>query len=77
MQESALSNAHNEPVSSRKCSINVGGECEMLHFCVSEHNVAHCAEREDEIWMKRKRGEATRTDIIWRTVSLPALIQCD
>lgn len=49
----------------------------MLHFCVSEHNVAHCAEREDAIWMKRKRDEATRTDIIWRTVSLPALIQCD
>lgn len=49
----------------------------MLHFSVSEHNADYCVEQEDEIQLKRKQGEETRTDIIWMTVGLPALILHD
>lgn len=55
----------------------VDEEREMFHFSVSVRNAAHCAEKEDEIWMKGGRGEETRTDIIWRTVGLPTLIPRD
>lgn len=48
----------------------------MFYVSVSAH-AALCVEQEDEIWMKRRRGEETRTDIIWRTVGLPALIPRD
>ena len=33
-------------------------------FSISEHKVPHCAEQEDEIWMRRRTGEEARTDII-------------
>lgn len=50
---------------------------EMLYFSVSEHNTDHCVEQGDEIQLKRRQGEETRTDIIWMVVGLPALIPHD
>lgn len=61
----------------RKWSITVGWKREMFHFSVSEYNAVRCAKLVDEIWMKGRRGEETRTDLIWRTVGLPALIPRD
>lgn len=43
----------------------------------SAEHAARRVEQEDGIRMKRRRGEETRTDIIWRTVGLPALIPRD
>lgn len=66
--------SNNGRVFRRKSSITVGRKQEMLHFSVSEHNATRRAIQEDETRMKRRWGEETRTDIIWRTVGLPALI---
>ena len=67
VQKYTLSNVHNESVSSRKCNINLGERGNVPPFLFSNITLG----------MKRRRGEETRTEIIWRMVGLPALLQRD